>query len=198
MNFRIVNVSLMLFLLTGCIGYFSWHTKIKYRLPLLFLLHYTSLIVGKKVESNVVCEYRNNLLHLLFFYSYCPCSRFNPKHIRKIILTQYDCIKVLIGVSFSYDIKSAKKKFGCVYQIVSDSTGQLAKACFVYFTPQAAIIDRKIKLFFRTKYYRARYCTSHTTYDAAMTLLTVLNGAATPVFNTQAAHSYSCELFLTL
>ena len=56
-----------------------------------------------------------------------------------------------------YTAKQIQDKFGLDIPVLFDSS--LAKACGVYSTPQAVLIDNNQNLYYRGNYNRSRYCT---------------------------------------
>jgi hypothetical protein len=77
---------------------------------------------------------------------------------------------------------------------VTDAHQKIAEACGVYSTPQAVIIDRDNKLFYRGNYNASRYCTSKATNFAELSLIALLNKRPAPVFSIAATQAYGCEL----
>jgi AhpC/TSA family len=184
----------MLLLLSAAIVFIFWQEELRYSLPTPIPKDYVSVSVNQKIALGITGLPTESPLYLHFYNPDCPCSRFNAKHIRDLIHSHGDRVKALIVVPSSHDKKVAHDEFGEALEIISDDDGTIAKSCGVYSTPQAVIIDRNGKLFYRGNYNRARYCTAQVTNYAEMALLSLINGANPPVFDLLATQSYGCQL----
>lgn len=78
--------------------------------------------------------------------------------------------------------------------ILIDKNEMLAKACGVYSTPQAALLQQDNKLYFRGNYNRSRYCTDKNTSFAQMAIDSLLSGRQPPHFIELATQSYGCTI----
>lgn len=194
MRVRILGVVSLLALLASFIVYIFWHEEVRYSLPTPVPHHYAAVDVNQKIVLEIQGSYADTPLYLHFYNPDCPCSRFNAKHIRELIRAHGDSVKALIIVPSIVDIKTAANEFGESLEIIPDEDGRIAKACGVYSTPQAVIIDRNGKLFYRGNYNRARYCTAQATNYAELALLSLINDARPPVFDVFATQSYGCQL----
>ena len=76
----------------------------------------------------------------------------------------------------------------------TDKDDQIAAACGVYATPQAAIITPDGRLFYRGNYNLSRYCTDRSTNFAEQALGALLDGKNPPDFGKNATRAYGCEL----
>ena len=105
-------------------------------------------------------------------------------------------------VSFAIVVMSPKKftaaqlqeKFNLphIIPVVQDSA--LAAACGVYSTPQAVLIDRDNRLYFRGNYNRSRYCSDEKTGFARQALDGLLNRNYSLTFSPMALKAYGCQL----
>jgi hypothetical protein len=194
MRVRILGVVSLLVLLVSCIVYIFWHEELRYSLPTPVPHHYVAVNVNQRIVVDELASRVGIPLYLHFYNPDCPCSLFNAKHIRELIRAHGDSVKALIVVPSHIDIKVAANEFGESLEIIADADGSIAKACGVYSTPQAVIIDQHGKLFYRGNYNRARYCTAQATNYAELALLSLINGASPPVFDVFATQSYGCQL----
>jgi hypothetical protein len=89
---------------------------------------------------------------------------------------------------------SAKKMLNDDIIILLDKDEKIAKACGVYSTPQAAILQTDKTLFFRGNYNRARYCTDKNSNYVQMALDSLMAKKDPPFFSELATTSYGCVL----
>jgi hypothetical protein len=66
--------------------------------------------------------------------------------------------------------------------------------CGVYSTPQAVIIDRNQKLYFRGNYNKSRYCTDKSSNFGQMAIDSILKNKAEPHMSELATIAYGCQL----
>jgi hypothetical protein len=81
--------------------------------------------------------------------------------------------------------------------ILIDKEEKLAKACGVYSTPQAAILQTDNKLFFRGNYNKSRYCTNKNSNFVQMALDSLIAKKNPPHFSELATDAYGCVLSKT-
>ncbi len=191
-----IRTGLVILFLTSIIGvmaFIFWNEEMKYALPTPVPRDYKSVVVGTTIDRSEL-DLPNTSLYLHFYNPDCPCSRFNAQHIRQLIRLHGDSVAAYVVVPSPDDIEEAKKEFGEAFAFRVDTDGALARACGVYSTPQAVVIDARGRLFFRGNYNRARYCTASATNYAELALLSLINGANPPVFDLLATQSYGCSL----
>lgn len=165
----------------------------RYKLPTPVPTSYREVAVGSPVTFPSLLT--NNKAHFIHFYSPdCPCSRFNAKHIKSLIRSYGDSVTFVIVVPAQASVETVASTFGDDLTILPDPEGVIAKACGVYSTPQAAIIDHQGKLFYRGNYNSSRYCTTKATNFAELSLVALLNNQPSPMFGLLATQSYGCEL----
>ena len=189
---RIALVILALVVCGGGIAGFFWNQDLKYSIPTPVPMDYKEVAVGQAVA---VSHLASNQAYFLHFYSAdCPCSRFNARHVKSLIRSYGDSLNIVIIVASADDIEKAKKELGSDLDIRVDTNGSIAKACGVYSTPQAAIIDREGKLYYRGNYNQSRYCTVRATNFAELSLIALLNHQPSPSFGLLATQSYGCPV----
>lgn len=193
MMIRTALVGVFLVSVFGAIAYIFWKEEVRYTLPTPIPANYRAVAVGETIPTSEL-GLPNKALYLHFYNPDCPCSRFNAQHIRQIIRSHGDSISSFVIVPSAHDIPTARKEFGEAMDFRVDSQGALSKACGVYSTPQAVVIDEKGKLFYRGNYNRARYCTAQATNYAELALVSLINGSSPPVFDLFATQSYGCSL----
>ncbi|MGC4020928.1 MAG: hypothetical protein QM734_02805 [Cyclobacteriaceae bacterium] len=190
---RILIVGLALLGCATGIVYLFWQQELKYQLPTPVPSGYASIPVGKSVDlPKAFVVGTSYFLH--FYNPDCPCSRFNARHLKSLIRTYSDSVSIVIVVPTNDDVIKARKEFGEELSVWIDANQSLAKSCGVYSTPQAAIINKDGKLFFRGNYNVSRYCTTRATNFAELSLIALLNHQPSPAFGLMATQSYGCEL----
>ncbi|MBI3221364.1 MAG: AhpC/TSA family protein [Bacteroidetes bacterium] len=190
---RFIFVGLFLSAVFGTMAFIFWKEEIRYSLPTPVPANYESVQVGAPINRSDL-GLPSSSLYLHFYNPDCPCSRFNAQHIRQLIRSHGDSVAAFIIVPKPEDLVAARKEFGEALDFRVDTNGALSRACGVYSTPQAVVIDQDGKLFFRGNYNRARYCTARATNYAELALLSLINGSNPPVFDLFATQSYGCSL----
>ena len=99
---------------------------------------------------------------------------------------------VVVMTEKKYSEKYIQEKIGLELPVVFDQT--VAERCGVYSTPQAAILDKDQKLYYRGNYNSSRYCTEEKTAYAKIALAGLLNSESLPVMTAQAVKAYGCSL----
>lgn len=132
------------------------------------------------------------LLH--FFNPDCPCSRFNVKHFQSLEKSYAGKVDFFVVVTSRKKIKSAKRLIGTDIPILVDDQEKLAKACGVYSTPQAALIQNSNRLYYRGNYNRSRYCTDKNSNYVQMALDSLISMKKPPMFSELATTSYGCSI----
>jgi hypothetical protein len=175
------------------IVYAFWREEIKYSLPTPVPEEYASVNPGEKVNLPPVL--RTGTSYFLHFYNAeCPCSRFNAKHIRSLIGNYYDSIRFVVVVNDESALTQARKEFGNHPEYLLDAQNEIARACGVYSTPQAAIVTKDGNLFYRGNYNRARYCTTRASNFAELSLIALINQRPPLQLGIEATQAYGCEL----
>lgn len=192
---KVVLVVILSGILLAIVGIF-WYQELQYLMP-------TPVPVGYKVvKPEELIKYDTVLLQqehekpklLHFFNPECPCSRFNLKHFHALNKEYGDDIDFYVVVDSEEKIEQAKELFDSHVTIVVDQGEKLAKACGVYSTPQAAIIQASNRLYFRGNYNRSRYCTNKDSNFVQMALDSLIAKKEPPVFIELATNSYGCSI----
>ncbi|HEY3406004.1 MAG TPA: redoxin domain-containing protein [Ohtaekwangia sp.] len=190
---RVILASLTIIVFAAGVLIIFWKQELKYSLPTPVPYNYQSVAIGEKIT--LPASLQKDQAYFIHFYSAeCPCSRFNARHIQSLIRSYQDSIAFIIVVRTSQDKTKALKLFGSDLQVLIDNHEDIAKACGVYSTPQAAIIDKNGNLFYRGNYNRSRYCTTRASNFAELSLVALLNDQPLPTFGILATQSYGCEL----
>ncbi|HEY8935364.1 MAG TPA: hypothetical protein VIM65_09090 [Cyclobacteriaceae bacterium] len=193
---RIAIVSFILVGVFSAIAGIFWYQEIQYLLPTPVPQDYKVVLPGDviKYDSVLIPQHysRPRLFH--FFNPDCPCSRFNIKHFQTLQKNYSDKVDFFVVVTSQDKVAGAKKLIDRDVTIVVDGTETLAKACGVYSTPQAALIQSTNQLYFRGNYNRSRYCTDANSNFVQMALDSLISLKNPPHFSELATHSYGCSI----
>ena len=187
-------VFVWLTLLLLCIGSLFWYNEWVYNLPTAIPDNYRPVAFGTKIDNRLVTQTNNNILFLHFFNPDCPCSRFNMRYFKSLVSNFEGRVNFAIVVlnNKKYSAQQIQHKYDLQIPVYFDST--IAANCGVYSTPQAAIIDKKGKLYYRGNYNRTRYCSDKKTNYAEIALQTLLSNRTPIQFSPLALKAYGCSL----
>jgi hypothetical protein len=192
---RKVLVSCVLVLAAAGIAALFWSQELKYALPTPVPAHFAKRSVHEYIDVDALKGYRKNIpVYIHFFNPDCPCSRFNIQHFRHLVKTFSDSVQIFAVVPAYADVNQARVMIDDEnIPVIKDIADSLAHACGVYATPQAVIIDKNQKLFYRGNYNTSRYCSVRETNFAEISLKALVAGKNSPVFDQLATKSYGCE-----
>jgi hypothetical protein len=176
----------------GGIGAIFWYQELQYSLPTPVPANYQAIPVGQAISA--ATSLPDGPLFLHFYNPDCPCSRFNANHLKSLIRTYQDSVQLFIVVPSANAKKKAIREFGKDQQYIVDDGLKIASSYGVYATPQAVLVDREGKLFYRGNYNKSRYCTAKASNYAELALVALLNNQRPPVFDFYATQAYGCEL----
>lgn len=176
-------------------GYIFWYNDYVYSLPTPVPSNYVKVNKGQRIAIDSTLAFHNNKpLFLHFFNPDCPCSKFNIPHF-KALASRYNKqanFVVILMNNRHYTAQQVKAKYDLTVPVLFSPS--MAKACGVYSTPQAAIIDAGGRLFYRGNYNSNRYCTSKKSEYARMALEGLLQKNLSIPFNPLAFTAYGCSL----
>ncbi len=193
---RIAGVTFLLLIVFSTIGTIFWYQEVQYLLPTPQPKNYHAILPNEpiKIDTTLISEQHSKPKLFHFFSPDCPCSRFNIKHFLTLKRKYKNEIDFYAVVTDEQKISSAKKMLDDDIIILIDREEKLAKACGVYSTPQAAILQTDNKLFFRGNYNKARYCTNKNSNFVQMALDSLVAKKNPPHFSELATDSYGCVL----
>ncbi len=175
------------------IGVIFWEQELQYTQPTPLPKGYVH--ANETIVLDIPLIKTSGKPQFLHFYNPdCPCSRFNKPHFSSLVRKHEKMVDFYIVVNLDEHIAAVKEIFGKGVQVIQDKDKEIAKACGVYATPQAVIIDQKGVLYFKGNFNKSRYCTDPETNYAAMALDAVLAKEPAPVFGQLATTAYGCEL----
>lgn len=193
---RKLSVTIILAAIFSGIAAIFWFQEGKYLLPTPVPKNYAPVIPAQlvRIDSTMLPNSISKPTLFHFFSPDCPCSRFNLKHFLYLSKKYKSDINFYAVVTDQERAEAAKKMLDDDILVLIDADKKLAKACGVYSTPQAAILQADQTLFFRGNYNRARYCTDKNSNFVQMALDSLMASKAPPLFNELATNSYGCEL----
>jgi hypothetical protein len=192
---KLLVIGIFLTVCAATITTIFWKSELRYALPTPLPKNYKPVLINEAIALPTnFGSIKHEPKYLHFYNPDCPCSRFNAKHIKNLIQSYSQSIQASIVVFDEQAKIKAKDEFGDALPIVVDRDGAIAKACGVYSTPQAVIIDSDSKLYYRGNYNKARFCTVKATNFAELALISLLNGNPPPPPNLLATVSYGCQL----
>jgi hypothetical protein len=173
-----------------------WYQEIQYLLPTPIPENYRVVLPREVIryDSTLIKQAYSKPKLLHFFNPDCPCSRFNVKHFMALKKQYGQHVDFYVAVTSHEKVESAKRLIDTDISIIVDMGEGLAKACGVYSTPQAALIQANNQLYFRGNYNRARYCTDPNTNFVQMAIDSLVGNKQPPQFNELATLSYGCSI----
>ena len=173
-----------------------WYQGLQYLLPTPVPENYQVVLPGEvlKYDTALIAQQHPKPKLLHFFNPDCPCSRFNIKHFQSLEKIYSDKVDFYVVVISQSKVRSANRLIGSDIKIVVDEGEKLAKACGVYSTPQAALIQKTNQLYYRGNYNRSRYCTDKNSNYVQMALDSLMDMKTPPQFSELATQSYGCTI----
>lgn len=188
-------VIVWLTLLFSTVAGLFWYNDWVYQLPTPVPLHYKPISIGTEINvKDQINAPADKPVFLHFYNPDCPCSRFNKSHFRSLVQSYGDKIHfaVIVLTDKKYSEKYIQDKIGLDLPVFFDQS--IANRCGVYSTPQAAILDKNQKLFYRGNYNSSRYCTDEKTAYAKIALDGLLSSQTLPDIDQKALTAYGCTL----
>jgi hypothetical protein len=175
-----------------------WSEEVKYMLPTPIPENYEAVAVNQAIAiEKFIPKTSGKPIFLHFFNPDCPCSKFNLDHVRSLIKkygSEIDFYAVLQVEDKNYDISQFAEKYDLQAKVIIDYQNEFAEKCGVYSTPQAVVLSKDSKLYFRGNYNKSRYCTDKASNFAQMAVDSLLLNKNAPIFGELASKSYGCEL----
>ncbi|NIJ55456.1 DUF6436 domain-containing protein [Dyadobacter arcticus] len=182
-------------MLLSSVGVLFWYNDWKYRLPTPVPANYVNVPPGTKIDLGKMIQSTGDKPVFLHFYNpECPCSRFNKSHFQSLVRSYGNSVHFVVVVlsDKAYSADEIQDKLGLKIPVVFDES--IATRCGVYSTPQAALIDKDQKLYYRGNYNASRYCTEEKTAYAKIALNGLLKSQSLPTLTAQALKSYGCTM----
>lgn len=195
LHIRFILVICIFLLGLTFIGMIFWEQELQYTQPTPVPQDYVPVSMEEAVKIDVPMLMENDKPKFLHFYNpECPCSRFNAPHFSSLIRKHGSVVDFYMVVSLDEHVSAVKETFGNGIEVIRDKEKEVAKACGVYATPQAVIIDQNKMLFYKGNFNKSRYCTDPETNFAALALEALLKQEPAPVMTPLATTAYGCAL----
>jgi hypothetical protein len=193
---RVAGLIFILCVVFSAIAYIFWYQELQYLLPTPVPADYKVVLPDEIVhlDTGLIPQQHAKPKLLHFFNPECPCSRFNLRHFLFLQQQYHDKVDFYVVVTAHEKVSPAKALLEKGITIVVDQGEKLAKACGVYSTPQAALIQNTNKLYFRGNYNRSRYCTDKNSNFVQMAMDSLIARKGPPHFGELATHSYGCSI----
>jgi thioredoxin-related protein len=177
------------------VGKIFWEQELKYAKPTPLPEEYNTVPLNKVLDLELnSLQKSENPKHLHFYNPDCPCSKFNKSHYASLVNKYEDKIDFYIIIPSEDQLGSIKEEFGQSVSVIADTDSEIADKCGVYSTPQAVLIDKEGRLYYRGNYNKARYCTSKSTNFAQLAIDLLLENKPAPDFGALSTTAYGCEL----
>ena len=180
-------VAAEILLAAGIIACF-WHQDWRYSLPTPRPPDLVQPEPGGRLPLDDFTGGRPVLLH--FVNPDCPCSRFNLGHVRELVRRYRDRVRFVAVLEGG----RPGEPLALDAEVMADPGGRLARACGVYATPQAVVLDAAGRLYFRGNYNVSRYCVDPRTEFARLAVEALLAGEPPPAFPPGATTAYGCPI----
>ena len=194
---QILSVVACILILAMISGIF-WHQELKFLMPTPVPENYHPVDVRETLALSDYLDSDNlsRPVFLHFFNPDCACSTFNLDHFKSLIRDYRDHtdIYLVLQTSDSISPRAFRQKYDLQVPVVMDYDEQIAQLCGVYSTPQAVILDRKSRLYYRGNYNKTRYCTLPGSNYARIALDSLLADQPPPILEAEARVPYGCQL----
>lgn len=192
---RIVFAVALLILIITSIGAIFWYQAWVYSLPTKLPAGYKQVDRGTLInlDKHISVE-KGKPVFIHFFNPDCPCSRFNVRNFKSIAQSRSSEASFVVVVLNPGEITAAevKEQFDFDMPVIVDKP--LARACGVYSTPQAVVLDSDSRLHYRGNYNESRYCTRKETSFALIALDQLKNKNTNFSFSPSASIAYGCSI----
>lgn len=177
-------------------SYIIYLEDVRYSLPTPIPFNYEEVKIHSKIiPPHPFLAVNNKPLHIHFFNPHCPCSRFNMEHFRDLVKKFSDQVDFVIVLQKENQNSLEKfKKMNLDLPFVEDKNGSIALSYGVYSTPQAIILDKEGKLFYRGNYNQSRFCALKSSEYARIALESILREEKLKDLPMYAKIAYGCEL----
>lgn len=177
------------------IGKVFWEQELKYTKPTPVPKEYNPVPVDQVLALDIVPFQKSEKpKHLHFYNPDCPCSKFNLSHFTSLVKEYNKEINFYIVIPSDEHLQEVTEQFNKTIPVIADPEKKLAKACGVYSSPQAVIIDNDGKLYYRGNYNKARYCTNISSNYAQLAIDSLLENKPAPHLGILSTTAYGCEL----
>lgn len=193
---RHLFIGLLVLILTGITLRVLYIEELRYSLPTPVPKDYKLVPESSFIQPPIPeLESKDKPLFIHFFNPECPCSKFNTEHFAEIARRYQTDANFFVVIQANTQLqKDFFAKWGLKIPYKEDIAGNIAEAYGVYSTPQAVIVDRSGKLYYRGNYNKSRYCSVKSSEFARLSLESLLRKDKLPELPLVARVAYGCEL----
>lgn len=191
-----IFVIFLLLFLAGISASVIYIEDIRYSMPTPVPQNYREVPLNTFVSaSDPVLSVNEKPKFIHFFNPHCPCSRFNLEHFRDLISQFSGKIDFAVVLQTEKDDSSEKyRKLNLQLPFVEDKDGKTAEKYGVYSTPQAVILDKKGRIYYRGNYNKSRYCSLRSSEYARLAAESLLREQKLEELPLYAVIAYGCQL----
>lgn len=192
---RTVLAVFLLILIITSIGAIFWYQAWIYSLPTELPANYKNVSRGTHIRiDDYVSLEKGKPVFIHFFNPDCPCSRFNLRDFKSIAKNRASEANFVVVVlnSGKTSVDEIRRKFEFDMPVIVDKA--LARACGVYSTPQAVVLNSDSRLHYRGNYNESRYCTKKETSFALIALDQLKKKDMNYSFSPSALVAYGCSI----
>jgi AhpC/TSA family len=182
---KILIFSIIASLILSIIGFVFWQQELQYAMPTTKPISFKEVKLGEIVDlGNFIQQPKKDNLVLHFYNPDCPCSRFNMKDFEQMAKAFEDQAQFYVIVQSDEEDAVAKfiDKYEMDIPVMLDRDGAISDLCGIYSTPQAVILNKDSKIFFKGNYNKTRYCTRKETKFAEIALTHLIKNEPLPTF----------------
>ena len=183
---RLIGALFLNLTLLGLVGATFYTQDLRYSLPTPKPKHYAP---PKPLIQVRLPRPDGRPVLLCFASADCGCTRFNQDHLWALA-HQFGKTVRFIEVIES-DRADGLDSPG---EVLLDPRGTWARACGVYSTPQAVVLDRSDRLVFRGNFNSSRFCAEPSTQYARIVLESVVADRSVPSLPANATIAYGCAI----
>jgi thioredoxin-related protein len=191
-----IFVILSLIFLGSIAAYVVYLEDVRYAMPTPQPANYKNISTDTFIiPPSPILAVKDKPLFIHFFNPHCPCSRFNLEHFKTLVLNFSSKVDFAIVLQKEKEDTVAKfKKMDLDLPYIEDSNGEIADKYGVYSTPQAVIVDKTGKLYYRGNYNKARYCSLKSSEYARFAIEAILREEKMGELPIYAKIAYGCQL----
>jgi peroxiredoxin len=179
------------------VGWIFWEHEIKYATPTPIPDHFVDVAVGSELDLAAWKINGGKLTLLHFFNPDCPCSKFNMKEFEALTRKYREQVNFVVVLQCESDdeLSAFNSKYNLNVPVIADTKGEISDVCGIYATPQAVILNKNSRIYFKGNYNKSRFCTHTQTRFVEIALDSLVADKPLPVFvQNELTLPYGCEL----
>jgi thioredoxin-related protein len=192
----------LIFVISGIFSLFGisisilYEENLRYSMPTPIPKNHSSIEENAFIEPpDPILKTNSKPMLIHFFNPNCPCSRFNLEHFKNLFSQFSNSVdfRIVLQIEKENSIEKFKKMEISIPALV-DRDSAIAKRYGIYSTPQAVILDKTGKLYYKGNYNKSRYCALRSSEYARIALEKLLKEELLKEMPLVAKIAYGCEL----